>query len=156
MLGLWHFSFTVSDLDEAIDFYVDVLGCTLVHRQAQDNEYTRSLVGYPNADLRIAQIRIGDGGSLSTHDLELVQYLTPRGERGDTNICNPGAAHLAFAVEDLPSEYERLTARGIKFFSAPNQITAGVNAGGAAVYFYGPDDIVHEMVQPPRRAPAAG
>jgi lactoylglutathione lyase len=61
----------------------------------------------PDADLRIAQVRIGDGGSLSTHDLELVQYVTPRGERGDINICNPGAAHLAFAVEDLESEHAR-------------------------------------------------
>lgn len=155
MLGLWHFSFTVSDLDEAVDFYVDLLGCTLVHKQAQDNAYTRSLVGYPDADLRIAQIRIGSGGSLSSHDLELVQYVTPRGERGDINICNPGAAHLAFVVEDLESEYARLTAQGIKFFSAPNRIMAGINAGGAAVYFHGPDDIVHELVQPPRRAPAA-
>lgn len=151
MLGIWHFSFTVSDLDGAVDFYVDGLGGTCVHRQEQDNAYTRSLVGYPDAHLLVAQIRFGDRAGVSGHDLELVQYLTPMGHRGDKGIANPGAAHLAFAVEDIDAEYERLTARGVHFFSAPNRITAGVNTGGAAVYFHGPDDIVHELVEPPPR-----
>jgi lactoylglutathione lyase len=151
MLGLWHFSFTVSDLDEAVGFYVDALGCTCVRRQEQSNAYTRSLVGYPDAHLRIAQIQIDSRPGISGHQLELVQYVTPRGTRGDRNISNPGAAHLAFAVRDITAEYERLRARGIRFFSEPNEITEGVNQGGAAVYFHGPDDIVHELVQPPAR-----
>ena len=45
--------------------------------------------------------------------------------------------------------YERLTAAGIRFFSPPNEITEGVNTGGKACYFHGPDDIVHELLQPP-------
>lgn len=149
ILETWHFSFTVSDLDEAVAFYVDKLGCTCVHRQEQSNAYTRRLVGYPDAHLRIAQIRIGSATGRSGHHLELVEYLVPQGDRGDRNICNPGAAHLAFRVEDLRAEYERLSGLGVRFFSPPNEITAGVNAGGLAVYFHGPDDIVHEMVQAP-------
>lgn len=149
MLAVWHFSFTVSDLDAAVDFYVNLLGCTCVHRQEQANDYTRRLVGYPDAHLRVAQIKIGDRASVSSHDLELVQYVAPEGTRGDINIANPGAAHLAFAVDDLDAEYDRLSAHGVRFFSTPNRITAGVNKGGAAVYFHGPDDIVHELVQPP-------
>ncbi|WP_328623735.1 VOC family protein [Streptomyces sp. NBC_00353] len=151
MLAVWHFSFTVSDLDAAVAFYVDALGCTCVHRQEQSNEYTRKLVAYPDAHLRIAQLRIGEGVQVSGHHLELVQYLAPRGERGDRNIANPGAAHLAFAVADIEAEYARLSALGVRFFSTPNLITDGVNKGGGTVYFYGPDDIVHELVQPPHR-----
>ena len=45
--GVWHFSFTVSDMEAAITFYRDVLGWDLVHRQVQHNEYTARLVGYP-------------------------------------------------------------------------------------------------------------
>ena len=89
------------------------------------------------------------------HHLELVEYLTPSGERGDVGIANPGAAHLAFAVDDLDAEHARLSTAGVRFFSTPNEITEGVNAGGKAVYFHGPDDIVHELVQPPQRAVAA-
>lgn len=152
MYQVWHFSFTVSDLDAAVDFYVDTLGCTCVHRQEGDNAYTRQLVGYPDAHIRVAQIRIGATAGPSGHDLELVEYLSPAGTRGDINISNPGAAHLAFAVDDLDAEYARLRGLGVRFFSTPARITEGVNAGGAAVYFHGPDDIVHELVEPPPRS----
>lgn len=148
--GVWHFSFTVYDIERSIDFYVKHLDFDLVHRQTQDNPYTRSLVGYPDAKLLVAQLAVpGQPRHLSTHDLELVQYLTPVGVRGDVNICNPGAAHLAIAVEDIGERYEHLSAAGVHFFSEPNRIMAGVNEGGYAVYFHDPDEIVLEMVQPP-------
>jgi catechol 2,3-dioxygenase-like lactoylglutathione lyase family enzyme len=148
--GVWHFSFTVSDLDRSIRFYRDLLGFELIHVQEQDNEYTRRLVGYADARLRVAQLAIpGQPRGISTHDLELVHYLQPRGARGDANICNPGAAHLAVAVDDIHELHDRLVAAGVRFVSAPNRITAGVNQGGYACYFLDPDEIVLELLQPP-------
>ena len=52
-------------------------------------------------------------------------------------------------MDDADAWYGRLSANGIRFFSPPNEITAGVNTGGKSCYFYGPDDIVHEILQPP-------
>jgi lactoylglutathione lyase len=149
-LGAWHFSFTVADIDRSVAFYGDLLGLELVHRQEQDNPYTRSLVGYADAHLKVAQFAIpGQPRGVSTHDLELVEYVSPRGERGDINVCNPGAAHLALAVRDIDAEYQRLSAAGVSFFSPPNRITAGINEGGGACYFHDPDQIVLELLQPP-------
>jgi catechol 2,3-dioxygenase-like lactoylglutathione lyase family enzyme len=148
--GIWHFSFTVADIERSISFYRDLLGCELVHRQRQDNEYTRRLVGLSDAVLEIAQFRIpGAAIPVSGHHLELVQYVRPEGNRGDTGINNPGAAHLALVVEDATAEYERLRGCGVTFVSPPNAITAGVNAGGATCYFRDPDAIVLEILQPP-------
>ena len=147
--GIFHYSFTVSDLEAAIVFYRDLLGFTFVHRQVQDNDYTRRLVGYPDARIEVAQFAVpGERRGLSTHDLELVWYERPPGRRADAEIKDPGQAHLAVAVEDADAMYERLTAAGIRFVSRPNDITEGVNKGGKACYFYGPDDIVHELLQP--------
>ena len=124
----------------------------LVHRQVQDNPYTRRLVGYPDAEILVAQLAVpGQPRHLSTHDLELVQYVRPLGQRGDIGIANPGAAHLAVAVDDIHGWYERLGAAGVSFFSEPNRIMAGVNEGGFAVYFHDPDRIVLELLQPPSR-----
>jgi catechol 2,3-dioxygenase-like lactoylglutathione lyase family enzyme len=154
--GVWHFSFTVSDLDRSVAFYTSQLDFELIHVQEQSNAYTRNLVGYPDAHLRIAQLAVpGELRGLSTHDLELVQYVQPRGERGDIGICNPGAAHMALAVDDIRERYERLTRAGVHFFSEPNEITAGVNQGGLTCYFHDPDQIVLEMVQPPAHRLAA-
>src|SRR5690554_1426635 len=73
-----HFSFTVSDIDESISWYTDVLGLELVHRQRQENDYTPLLVGIPGAVLEVAQFKIpGLNSPYSTHMLELVQYITP-------------------------------------------------------------------------------
>ena len=58
LIAPWHFSFTVSDIEQSIRFYRDVLGMELVHRQEQANEYTRKFVGYPDAHLKVAQFRI--------------------------------------------------------------------------------------------------
>lgn len=148
--GVWHFSFTVSDLDTSIAFYTGQLDFMLIHTQVQANEYTRQLVGYPDAHLRIAQLAVpGQPRSLSTHDLELVEYVAPRGVRQDAGICNPGAAHMAIAVDDIHARYMKLTAAGTRFFSPPNAITAGINEGGFTCYFEDPDQIVLELVQPP-------
>jgi catechol 2,3-dioxygenase-like lactoylglutathione lyase family enzyme len=150
MFGIWHFSFTVSDLDAAIAFYRDLLGFTLVHRQRQDNAYTRRLVGYPDAVVEVAQLAApGQPRGLSTHDLELVYYEAPRRPARARQISEPGQAHLALAVEDAVALHARLTAAGVRFVTPPNDITEGVNRGGKACYFFGPDDIVHELLEPP-------
>jgi catechol 2,3-dioxygenase-like lactoylglutathione lyase family enzyme len=157
--GVWHFSFTVSDLDKSVAFYTELLGFELIHTQEQSNAYTRSLVGYPDAHLRIAQLVVpGQPRGLSSHDLELVEYVRPKGTRGEAEICNPGAAHLALTVDDIHDRHAALTDAGVRFYSPPNVITAGVNEGGFTCYFEDLDQIVLEMVQPPahRLHPAEG
>ena len=152
MRGLWHFSFTVGDIDRSVDFYTRLLGLELVHRQDQSNDYTKALVGFPDASLRIAQLRIpGQPRGASSHDLELVEYVTPRGTPYGAGRNRPGASHLAFAVEDARAMHGRLTAEGVVFVSPPQAITAGVNAGGFTCYFLDPDEITLELVQAPAR-----
>lgn len=150
MKGIWHFSFTVADMDRSVDFYSRVLGLELVHRQTQSNAYTAALVGFPDASLRIAQLRVpGQPRGSSGHDLELVEYVEPRGTPYEGGRNRPGGSHLAFMVEDAVAEYDRLQGEGVRFVSAPQTITAGVNKGGRTCYFLDPDEITLELVQPP-------
>jgi lactoylglutathione lyase len=155
--GVWHFSFHVSDLDASVAFYT-VLGMELVHRQDQSNEYTSRLVGYDGASLRVAQLalpgRFDGPATVSSHDLELVEYVHPRLPSPQLERCMPGTGHLAFAVSDIQHEYARLTALGVRFLSPPNAITSGVNEGGSTCYFLDPDGITLELVQPPPQPPA--
>lgn len=148
--GVWHFSFTVSDIERSIAFYRDVLGFELILRQVQQNAYTSRLVGYEDAHLEVAQFAVpGEPRGLSTHDLELVEYVSPRGRRGEAEIRNPGEGHLALCVDDADAEYARLRSLGVEFVSPPNRVEAGVNLGGKVCYFRDPDRIVLELVQPP-------
>ena len=148
--GLWHFSFTVSDLERSIDFYCGLLGMQLRLRQDQNNEYTRKLVGYPDANLKVAQLYLaGTTIGPSGHVLELVQFLNPTFPPHPAGTGYPNSAHMAFTVDDIRVEYKRLRNAGVKFRSEPIAITAGVNKGGATVYFLDPDGVTLELLQPP-------
>lgn len=148
--GLWHFSFTVGDIDRSVEFYAGLLGMEVITRQEQANPYTEKLVGMPGASLKVAMLRVpGWPVGPSRHHLELVEYVHPRGVKADVRTNNVGAPHLAFIVEDIHAEYDRLSAAGVRFKSEPVAITAGVNTGGFTVYFLDPDDITLEIAQPP-------
>jgi catechol 2,3-dioxygenase-like lactoylglutathione lyase family enzyme len=151
LTGVWHYSFHVRDLDVSIGFYAGLLGMDLVHRQEQANAYTSRLVGYPDARLLVAQLRLpaAPTGTVSSHTLELVEYVVPRPAPVPLERALPGTGHLAFAVDDIAAEHDRLRAAGVRFVSPPNAITAGVNTGGWACYFVDPDGITLELVQPP-------
>ncbi len=152
--GVWHMSFTVRELERSVAFYRDVLGLELVHSQRQANPYTRTLVGYPDADLKVAMLRIaGTDPKPSGHVLELVEYVSPRGRPIDTSTPNPGSPHLAFVVEDIHKAYADLKARGVEFRSPPVKIEEGRNRGGFAVYLRDPDGITLEFLQPPAHIP---
>jgi lactoylglutathione lyase len=155
--GLWHFSFTVSNLDRSVDFYCNLLGMHLRLCQDQNNEYTRKLVGYPEANLRVAQLSL-DGTSIgpSGHVLELVQFLTPQLPPHPPGTGYPNSAHLAFTVMNIDAEYQRLRSAGVQFRSEPIAITAGVNRGGATVYFLDPDGVTLELLQPPPSSADSG
>jgi catechol 2,3-dioxygenase-like lactoylglutathione lyase family enzyme len=147
--GLWHFSFTVSDLERSIRFYCDLLGMQLRLQQDQNNEYTRKLVAYADANLKVAQLSLpGPSG----HVLELVQFLTPSLPAHPAGTGYPNSAHMAFTVQDIQAEYRRLRDAGVTFRSEPIAITAGVNRGGATVYFLDPDGVTLELLQPPPSA----
>ena len=89
-MPLIHTCYRITDVDRSIAFYRGLLGFTLVHTQEQANEYTSRLVGYPGAHLKVAQFALpGQLRGVSSHDLELVEYVYPRGKRGDNHDRNP-------------------------------------------------------------------
>ncbi len=148
--GLWHVSFTVSNLEAAVKWYTEVLGLEYVRGQIQANAYTSKLVGFPDIHLKVAQLRVpGLAVPRSQHHIELIEYVHPRGEDIPLDTNRKGVAHWAFQVDDMLAEYTRLKALGVHFKSEPNYIAEGVNKGGYAVYFTDPDGFTLELIQPP-------
>ena len=152
-LDIQHFSFTVSDIERSIAWYTAVLELELVHRQRQDNAYTRKVVGIDDAVLEVALFRVpGVPLRRSSHHLELIQYVG-YDDRVPLETSTVGVAHMAFMVDDIHARYERLSARGVQFRNPPTAITEGANAGGYACYFADRDGITFELLQP---APSCG
>lgn len=142
-----HFSFTVSDLERSLDFYQGTLGLELASRMERKGDDISRIVGFPDAHLKIAFVRLpGSGGLL----LELIEYVSPSGQPIDMRTCNPGSAHICFVVDDIWATYNTLRAKGVQFKSEPVEIVSGVNKGNCAVYFVDPDGISLELHQRPK------
>jgi catechol 2,3-dioxygenase-like lactoylglutathione lyase family enzyme len=144
--GLHHTGFTVSDLARSVCFYRDLLGCEVIAEQEKRGGYLAAIVGYPDAHVRMAHLRLPGG----EHVIELFEYLSPPCAQADVRPCNVGASHLCFLVEDLRALYERLLERGVtSFVSPPVEVDTGINRGGLGLYLRDPDGITVELFQPP-------
>jgi methylmalonyl-CoA/ethylmalonyl-CoA epimerase len=91
-----HVGVAVADLDEAIDIYSRLFGAELELRETVEEQ-----------GVETALMRVGDGR------IELLASLepdTPVGRFIDRR--GPGMHHLAFEVDDVSSELERLAATG--------------------------------------------
>src|SRR5690625_7244314 len=100
--GIWHTSFTVSNIETSIQFYRDILGLQLIHEQIQDTEYTRQLVGYEDAVLKVAMFDLkGTQTKPTGHVLELVEYVSPKGGELPIGTAHPRSAHVASVVTSI-------------------------------------------------------
>lgn len=134
-----HTSFTVSDIDASIAFYVDQLGLTLARRWERVGPEIGALTGVKGARLSMALVELGD------FKLELIQYVGGAGVVLDPVINNVGAAHIAFEVEDVDGLCERLANNGVKLYGTPTTLPPPRVRG---VYISDPDGITVELSEP--------
>jgi lactoylglutathione lyase len=147
---LHHTGLTVAELDRSVAFYRDLLGCEILSTQEKEGGYLAAIVGYPDAHVRMAHLRVPG----SEHVIELFQYLSPPGDRADVEPRNIGASHLCFIVDDLEALYDSLLGRGVtSFVSPPIEVDTGINRGGLALYLRDPDGITVELFQPAATSP---
>jgi catechol 2,3-dioxygenase-like lactoylglutathione lyase family enzyme len=138
-----HMGIQVADLDRSIEFYRDILGFELVFRWNPQAEYIRTIVGYPEADIHAAVLRM-PGAEVF---LEILEYRNVAKSAVDTRTANPGTAHLAFTTDDCDALFAELTAKGVASVSQPVTPSVGPNKGGRAVYMIDPDGIRVEFIQ---------
>jgi catechol 2,3-dioxygenase-like lactoylglutathione lyase family enzyme len=138
-----HFSFTVSNIETTLFFFCDLLGLEASPVIEVENPKVQQIVGMPGAALRISIVQVPGGPAI-----ELIQYVRPQGTRVDSTSCNPGAAHIAFQVDDIQKMYQDLSAKGITFVNPPVWAPGNDGKGKWGVaYLKGPDDITIEFVE---------
>jgi len=143
--GVQHFSFTVSNLQETLHFFCDLLGLEATPVREVKGERIEQILQIPAASLRISNVTTPDNGNL-----ELIEYVAPEGAKIDLKTCNVGVAHLALEVDDIQKMYDDLSAKGVKFHHAPLWAGAGALKGWGISYLKGPDGITLEFMEAPK------
>lgn len=138
-----HFSFTVSNLEDSLDFFCNKLGLEATPVMVVDHPDINKIIGMPDAHLRFSLVKLpGD------KNLELIQYVRPEGKSLDLATCNTGVAHIAFEVSDINLLYKDLSGQGITFLSPPVWTVGNDGKGQWGVcYLKGPDDITFELIE---------
>ena len=94
--GIHHVGIAVADLDSAVETYQRLFGAELEHRETVPDQ------GVEAVSLRVGTGRIELLASLGP-DTPVGKFLAKRG---------PGMHHVAFEVDDIGAELERLAAGG--------------------------------------------
>ena len=139
--GIAHLSFTVSNLEESLRFYRDLLGLNVQFEAKRSGPITEAIIGIPGVCIKVGMLTLDD------FNLELIEYVSPVGEKLNLKTNNVGCAHLAFYVSSIDRIYNSLREKGVKFKSVPHQIKDGPLAGWKAVYLLDPDGITLELME---------
>jgi glyoxylase I family protein len=143
-LSVDHVSWTVSNLEAALQFYCGVMGAQELFRLgpldaadlppgADGRDWMASHLGVPEARLTLVMLKLT--GNLN---FQLVQYDKPahRSQALPRN-CDRGGHHLALKVDDVDKAVAYLTAHGCKALETI-KIDSGPLAGKKNVYVLDP------------------
>lgn len=149
-----HLAYTVPNLDEAVAFFIDVLGCSYLYEvgplEFQDSDWMREhLDVHPRARLRHVLLRCGP-----VTNIELFEYDAPDQSKKTPSNSDVGGHHIAFFVDDLEAAAEYLRAQpGVIILGNPTHVDAGPSAGLEFLYFKTPWGMSMELVRHPAKLP---
>ena len=145
LVGMDHVGITVPDIDEAVAWFHDVMGCVSPLTFGPFSGVDAVLDVDPAAVVeQITHVRCGRSASI-----ELFQYDTP-GQRLDPPRNSDYAGyHIAFYVTDLVAAADYLEDKGVRRLLGPLPVTEGPAAGQTINYFQSPWGTYIELISYP-------
>ena len=141
-----HTGITVSNLEQSLAFWQNVLGFEFSHRAHQTAELASEITGVAGAEISIAVVKAPGG-----HKIELLEYLAPPDRKHvDLRPCDVGSVHVALTVDNLDAVLSTIAASGWKAGGKPQTLQSGPNAGKRVVYVRDPDGITIEFMEVPK------
>jgi len=150
MRGHDHTGVTVPDMDQAVTFFTDILGCqkAMSFGPFADDKGTfmTDLLGVDSKAVieNITLMRCGFGSNV-----ELFKYTAPDQKALNQKNSDIGAFHIAFYVDDIKAAKAFLDEKGVATRLGPLPVEQGPAAGQAIVYFQAPWGLQFEAISYP-------
>lgn len=148
--GTEHIGFTVPDLDEAVAFFVDVIGCEAFYELGpfrSDDDWMRVHLNVDPSTImkRLRFLRCKHGPNF-----EIFEYEAADQNRSQPKNSDIGGHHLAFYVDDMDVAVAYLKSRNVTMLGKPTVRVEGPSAGQTWVYFLSPWGMQLELVSFPK------
>src|SRR5438034_3621310 len=139
LVGLDHVGITVPDINQAIEWFEEVLGAVapLTFGPFPAGPFVASVVDVAETTSidQITMLRMGHSANI-----ELFQYSAPDGQRHDMPKNSDWSGHhVAFYVTDIDTAVEYMVGKGVRKLPAgPFTLSGGPAAGQTIQYFQTP------------------
>jgi catechol 2,3-dioxygenase-like lactoylglutathione lyase family enzyme len=150
LVGMDHVGITVPDIDEAIAWFEDVMGCvaplTFGPFSDPSGTFMQDLLDVdPRAVIeQITMVRCGRSANI-----ELFEYTAPDQRTTFPRNSDWSGHHIAFYVTDIDAAVAYMVARGAQKFLGPLPVTEGPAAGQSINYFRTPFGTYVELISYP-------
>ena len=115
ILGVHHPALAVPDMQQALDFYCQILGFEVV----MDAEIPSGIApmdeafGVADAGCKVRMIKKGNSC------IELFEFAAGEAGEAARPVNRQGITHIALATDDYPKDYDHLAANGVTFNTPP-------------------------------------
>ena len=137
--GVFQVGILVSDIDECLRLFCDVLGMHVVFEARNQIQTAKGLSGVDEQVMDVLMLH-GESGV----DLEIHRYVSPKGQEvKPLNHNDIGSIHFMLKVRDIAQVVEAVTALGYEMMTPV--VSSKVMPGFKYAYFRGPDGIMIEL-----------
>jgi catechol 2,3-dioxygenase-like lactoylglutathione lyase family enzyme len=135
-----HIGIVVTDLESSLHFYRDLLGLKMIKELDESGKYIDKISSLKHVKVKTVKMAADDGNLI-----ELLHYQShPTKPKKNKNIFEIGCSHVAFTVEDLEFEYQRLKKNGVPFNTPPQYSPDGY---AKITFCRDPDGTLIELVE---------
>ena len=110
-----HIGITVSNIENSIKFYRDILGLTLIGQAIMEGKETDALFAMNNCKVKIAYLNESD--NIIAPPIELLQFVSPETIKDEPKLNKISVSEICFRVENIEKVYKHLIDNNVECLS---------------------------------------
>ncbi|MEI0490231.1 VOC family protein [Brachyspira pulli] len=144
---IMHVGITVSNIENSIKFYRDILGLTLKGQALMEGKETDALFAMNNCKVKIAYLNGSD--NIMSPPIELLEFVNNKTIKDKPQLNKISISEICFRVDNIEKVYKHLIDNNVEYLSEPQEFdfTAYGFSKSKALYFKDPDGIILELME---------